>query len=218
MWKRCGAVSKLGWLALVASLLGSVGAPEGARAAPVVDLLFVARNGQAIDPVATVLAAAGNTLTMQVSLTTDVSLALVSFSLSFDGEISVMTAARESIPGFGPFTSFSVDDGTISSFSGIAGPGVLGPGTYPMGTVTWVVGSPVDDGADVRSGPLTLIDLVLGANQQPVATDFRSASVMPMPVPEPGTGSLLGLGLGLALAGCGRRRARAARRRGLATR
>ncbi len=215
MRKRCGAVSKLGWLALVASLLGSVGAPEGARAAPMVDLLFVARNGGPIDPVATVLAAAGDTLTMQVSLTTDVSLALVSFSLSFDDEISVMAAAQSGIPGFGPFAPFSVAAGTISSFSGIAGPGMLGPGTYPMGTVTWLVGSPVDDGADVASEFLGLIDRVLDANQQNVNPTFGSASVMPAPVPEHGTGSLLGLGLAsLALAGRGRRRA--AHRRGLA--
>jgi hypothetical protein len=211
---------KLFVFAMVAGLVGLGGFVRDARAGATVDLLFVGINGGAIAATNTVTVSPSATLTMAARLTADQSLTVAIFSLNYDldsdNELDVVDVFQWSGVAinktasdfFAPPGGLSPTTATfVGSFSGsttnFAGPRVLPPGSYQMGTVVWHANAGQSDGADIISGLLNpgidafgdgafnfIDNLVL----------FRSATVNF--VPEPGTASLLGLGLvGLMLVG-----------------
>jgi len=223
----------------LALLLASFGPPREVRAGATIDLLFVGVNGSPITPTADIDAGAfggpGVQLTMAAVMRNDVPLTIAIFSLSYDldgdNELDVVSAfqwggVRINKAGtdfFAPVGAFSPTTATfVGSFQGattnFGGPRVLPPaagafaGGYQMGTVTWQVGSPVNnDGADIISGLLNFgVDFFADSGFNDINNQilFNTATVN-LGIPEPAAGALLGLGVvGLALL---RRRARRGR-------
>ena len=214
---------KLFAAAMVAGLVGLGGFAQDANAGATIDLLFVGQNGAPIAPTSSVVAVAGDTLTMAVFLRNDEPLTQAIFSLNYDldlnNELDVVSAfswsgvfISKTGDRFQPFTPLDPPTATfVGSFQGattnVALPRTLPNSTgagYQMGTVTWHVNA--GQQGDVISGLLNFgIDSVNDATFGDMAarTLFGSATVV---IPEPATASLLGLGLiGLTLAGRRRR-------------
>ena len=188
-----------------------------ARAGATVDLLFVRHNGAPIAPTTSVTGVLpGDTLEMVARMTNDQALTAAFFSISYDldlvdrvdiisafqwGGLAVNKAATDF---FAPFVALGGDTGTsIGSFNGfvtnVALPRTLPPGSYQMGTVTWLAKGAGDVSiASFLSGADDFGDAFFNNISSLVSLHSATAEV----IPEPGTASLLGLGLvGILLMG-----------------